>query len=174
MRRIGAIAAIGLSVAAAVAVVASGRELIEELVPLEPLAGTSWIGRFTSTPSPPYDHRIEWNAILSGHVVQWRKRVDELGFAMETFFYWDRELDAVAFTQLTSNGIHAKGIVESSGSGLTLVGVAMQPTGLVSFRQTLEMLEDGTLEDRYFRRAGDAWLPEHVIIYHPNREADRD
>lgn len=109
----------------ALTVLAVSEELVEPLAAFEPLVGTSWIGRFTSSPAPPLDHLIEWKAILDGQVVQWSKCVEALDFAMETFFYWDQELDAVAFTQLTSNGIHGKGVVEIEDGVISLVGVAM-------------------------------------------------
>ena len=156
---------IGLAVVMTLACAAVGQELVGPLAPFEPLVGTSWIGRFTSSPAPPFDHLIEWKAILGGQAVQWTKRVKAVGFAMETFFYWDAELGAVAFTQLTSNGIHGKGVVEFDDGVIALVGVAMQTWGLVEFRQTFEILSDGTLEDRYYTRVGADWSPEHVISY---------
>lgn len=156
---------IGLAVVVTLACAAVGQELVGPLASFEPLVGTSWIGRFTSSPTPPFDHRIEWEAILDGQVVRWAKRVEAVGFAMETYFYWDAELGAVAFTQLTSNGIHGKGVVEFDDGVIALVGVAMQTWGLVEFRQTFEILSDGTLEDRYYTRVGADWSPEHVISY---------
>ena len=131
------------------AVAASGQDLIAELAIFDGLVGTSWTGRFTSTPAPPFDHIIEWNVILGGHVVQWSKRVDALGFSMETFFYWDAELETVAFTQLVSNGIHGKGRVETVEGGIALVGVAMQSFGIVDFKQTFVVTEQGTLAVSY-------------------------
>jgi len=159
--------AIALTVAWTLAVGGAGHEPIGPLAVLAPFLGTSWVGRFTSTSAPPFDHRIETQSILSGQVVRWSRSIDELGFSMGTFFYWDREIDAVAFAQLASDGIHAKGVVEITAAGFALVGVALQPTVMLSFRQTFDILEDGTLEDRCFRRAGDAWLPEHVIVHRP-------
>ncbi|MCK4411147.1 hypothetical protein KAV67_02580 [Candidatus Bipolaricaulota bacterium] len=149
----------------ALTVLAVSEELVEPLAAFEPLVGTSWIGRFTSSPAPPLYHLIEWKAILDGQVVQWSKCVEALDFAMETFFYWDQELDAVAFTQLTSNGIHGKGVVEIEDGVISLVGVAMQTWGIAEFKQTFEIMADGTLEDRYYSRRGTGWSPEHVIVY---------
>ena len=159
-----------LTVVVALAAAALSQELAEPLAAFEPLIGTSWLGRFTSLPAPPFDHRIEWKAILDGHVVQWAKRVEAVDFTMETFFYWDAELGAVAFTQLANNGVHGKGVVEFENGVVTLVGVARQTWGLVEFRQTFEIMEDGTLEDRYYSRCGADWCPEHVIVY--RTEAD--
>jgi len=152
------------------AVAGGGQELVPELAIFEGLVDTSWTGRFTSTPAPPFDHAIEWSVILDGHVVQWSKRVDAVDFSMETFFYWDADLEAVAFTQLVSNGIHGKGYVESIEGGIALVGLAMQMTGIVDFKQTFVLTEEGTLEDRYYTRSGDDWVPEHVIVYRLSRE----
>ncbi len=170
MHRCGSTAAIALAAAVALAVFAMGQQLVAPLAAFEPLVGTSWIGRFTSSPAPPFDHLIEWEAILDGQVIRWSKRVEAVGFAMETFFYWDRELEAVAFTQLTSNGIHGKGVAEIEDGMIVLVGVAMQTWGSVEFRQTFEFMPDGTLEDRYYSRAGMSWSPEHVIVYQTTSE----
>ena len=161
-----------LVVVVALAAAAASRELAEPLTAFEALVGASWIGRFTSSPAPQFDHLIEWEAILGGQVVQWTKRVDAVDFSMETFFYWDTELGAVAFTQLTSNGIHGKGVVEFEDGLIALVGVAMQSWGLVEFRQTFEIMSDGTLEDRYYSRVGTNWSPEHVIVYSLRPGAD--
>jgi len=158
-------ASVVLIAVVALAAAASSQELAEPLAAFEPLIGTSWIGRFTSSPAPPFDHRIAWEAILDGQVVQWTKRVEAVDFTMETFFYWDAELGAVAFTQLANNGIHGKGVVGFEDGVIALVGVAMQTWGLVEFRQTFEVMEDGTLEDRYYSRVGVDWSPEHVIVY---------
>ena len=159
-----------LTVVVALAAAAWSQGLAEPMAAFEPLIGTSWIGRFTSSPAPPFDHRIEWKAILDGRVVQWTKRVEAVDFEMETYFYWDAELGAVAFTQLANNGVHGKGVVEFENGVVTLIGVAMQTLGLVEFRQTFEIMEDGTLEDRYYSRCGADWCPEHVIVY--RTEAD--
>jgi hypothetical protein len=164
------VAPVVLTAVVALAAAALGQGLAEPLAAFEPLIGTSWIGRFTSLPAPLFDHRIEWKAILDGRVVRWTKRVETVDFTMETYFYWDAELGAVAFTQLASNGIHGKGVVEFENGVVTLLGVAMQTCGLVEFRQTFEITEDGTLEDRYYSRAGSDWCPEHVIVY--RTEAD--
>ncbi len=163
-------APIVLTAVVALAVAALSQELAEPLDAFEPLVGTSWIGRFTSSPAPPFDHHIEWKAILNGQVAQWTKHVEAVDFTMETYFYWDAELGTVAFTQLANNGIHSKGVVEFEDRGIALVGVAMQTWGLAEFRQTFEVMEDGTLEDRYYSRCGADWSPEHVIVY--RTEAD--
>lgn len=130
------VAPVVLAAVVALAVAAVSQKLAEPLEAFEPLIGTSWIGRFTSLPAPPCDHRIEWKAVLDGQVVRWTKRVEAVDFSMESYFYWDAELRAVAFTQLTSNGVHGKGVVEYEGGLITLVGVAMQTWGLVEFRQS--------------------------------------
>lgn len=150
---------------AALCVPALAQGLIEELEGFAGLTGTTWVGRFTSEPAPPFDHVIQWEKILSGQAVRWSKRVDAVGFAMETVFYWDGERDAVAFLQLASNGVHGEGIVVFEEAVISLEGQALQPGGRVAFRQTFEILPDGHLEDRYYRRIGDRWAPEHVIVY---------
>jgi len=165
MRQTRGAVATTLTIAWMVALGGAGQQPIGPLAAFEPLVGTSWIGRFASSPAPPFDHWIAWSTLLGGQGVQWSKRVEQMGFSMETFFYWDGELDAIAFIQLASNGIHGKGVVEITDGGFALVGIAMQPTGIVSFRQTFERLSEGVLEDRYFRRTGDGWLTEHVIVY---------
>ena len=154
-----------ISVLAVLATPVVGQGLVDALAPFEPLLGTSWTGRFVSQPAPPGDHSVEWRTILSGQAVQWSKRVEALDFAMETFFYWNAELDAVAFLQLTNRGVVGEGVVAFEGALIALEGVVQQPTGPTEFRQTFELLPDGTLEDRYYRRVGDGWHPEHVIVY---------
>ncbi len=144
---------------------AAATELQDPLAPLGLLVGTSWTGRFVSTPAPPFDHEIEWTAALDGHVVKWMKRVNQIGFAMETMFYWDSEAEVIVFTQLASNGIHSRGTVASDDGRVTLAGYSIHSGELVEFRQTFEIMPDGTLEDRYYSKANDGWIPEHVIVY---------
>jgi len=110
---------------------------------------------------------IEWAAILDGHVVQWSKRVDTLGFAMETFFYWDRAQEVIAFTQLTNRGIHGAGSVIIEDSVVALEGYTLQTGGKTTFRQTFQIMVDGTLEDRYYTLGDAGWVPQHVIVYEP-------
>jgi len=93
------------------------------------------------------------------------KQVDEIGFTMETVFYWDAETEAIAFTQLSNNGIHGRGTVVSENGMITLVGNSIRVGELAEFRQTFEIMPDGTLEDCYYRRAFDSWIPEHIILY---------
>jgi hypothetical protein len=165
-------AALGvLTVVVALAAAALSQELVEPLGAFELLVGTTWIGRFTSSPAAPFDHWIEWKAVLGGQVVQWTKRVEAVDFTMETYFYWDAELRSVAFTQLASNGIHGKGVVEFEDGVIALVGGAMQTLGRVEFRQSFEIMSDGSLEDRYYTRSGSGWCPEHVIVYRTEADA---
>jgi len=144
---------------------ASCEQPIEPLAGFAPLLGTHWMGHFVSLPAPPFEHFITWDLALSGQVIRWLKTVDDVGFVMETYFYWDRIRETIAFVQLCNNGIHGTGVAEVADDTLTLLGVAMQPSGAIEFRQTFEQLEDGALVDRYDTRAGDAWSPEHVIVY---------
>lgn len=133
MHRCTRTALIALVAAIAFPVAVVSQELVGPLAAFEPLVGTSWIGRFTSSPAPPFDHLIEWRAILDGQVVQWSKRVVEF-----------------------ENGL------------IALVGVVMQAWGIAESRQRFEIMPDGTLEDRYYSRAGTGWSPEHVIVYRPS------
>ncbi len=145
----------------------SGEQPIEPLAGFSPLLGTRWIGHFTSSPAPPFEHCITWDLTLSGQVVRWLKTVDAVGFSMETYFYWDRIHDTIAFVQLSNNGNHSTGTAEVLDGALMLVGIAMQSSGTVEFRQTFERWEDGSLVDRYYTRKDDTWSPEHVIVYAP-------
>jgi len=145
---------------------------IDELTIFEPFVGTSWIGRFQDRTVIQADHLIDWTTLLDGQAVRWSKRVEELGFTMETTFSWDREREAIAFTQLASNGNHGEGTAAAEGCLLVLVGVSRQASGALEFRQTFEIMDDGALEDRYYRRAGDGWSPSHVIVYHRLQETE--
>ena len=144
---------------------ATAIDLQDTLAPFESLVGTSWIGHFISTPAPPFEHEIEWNSTLRGHVIQWSKLVYALDFTMETFFFWDAEADTIVFTQLSSNGVHSRGTVESQDGKIELVGTIMHPWGVEEFRQTFEIMPDGTLTDRYYRQGVSGWIPTHVIVY---------
>ena len=164
--RVAVVFALGLAVAA------SAQAPIDELAVFEPFANSTWVGRFQDPRAPRVDHVIEWNAILDGQVVRWTKYVEALGFSMETTFYWDWEIAAVSFVQLASNGSHAQGVAMAEGDRLVLLGVSAQPLGSVEFRQTFEIMADETLEDRYYRRAGEGWAPQHVIVYRRLQKAE--
>ena len=174
MRRVGPSTWVALIAVLLVAAGAAAQEPIDEMAIFEPLLGSAWAGRFQDSSAPQVDHVVEWNTILDGQVVRWSKRVDALGFEMETTFYWDRELAVVTFVQLASSGVHGQGTAWMEEGRLVLSGVSGQTSGAVEFRQTFEILADGTLEDRYFRRAGDAWAPQHVIVYDRVRKEDHE
>jgi len=148
------------------------QDLTSTLAAFVPLIGPSWIGDFISRPSLSFDHFMEWSVILDGQVVQWSKRVPEIGFIRETFFYWDEDLAAVAFTQLANNGRHGKGVVEVDDSVITLVGIATSTAEVVEFRQSFQITDDGTLEDRFFSLKNGVWELEHVIIYHQSQAVE--
>jgi len=153
------------------AVIASAQPPIDELAIFETFVDTAWTGRFQDVRAPQVDHVIEWSAILDGQAVRWSKRVDALGFSMETTFYWDRERAAVAFVQLGNNGVHGHGTAWLEDNLLVVVGVSRQASGSVAFRQTFEILADGSLEDRYYRKSQEVWAPQHVVVYHRSSES---
>lgn len=165
MRRCTSSILVALIAVASMAVASLAQELIDDPAIFEPLVGTTWSGRFQDHRVTQAEHVIEWNAILGGQVVRWSKRVEELGFSMETFFYWDSAIGTLAFVQFASNGNHGEGVVEMEDRTLVLIGISMHAAGSMGFKQTFEIMEDGALEDRYFRRAEDGWAPQHVIIY---------
>jgi len=158
---------IAMIVVAWMALVSMAQELVDELAMFEPLVGTAWSRRFQDHWVTQSEHVIEWEATVGGQVVRWSKRVEELGFSMETFFYWDSAAGRVAFVQFASNGNHGEGVVETEGRVLVLIGTSKRGSTSMEFKQTFEIVEDGTLEDRYFSRAGDGWAAEHVIVYCP-------
>ena len=174
MRRVGPSKSIAPMIVLLIAACVAAQAPIDEMAIFQPLLGSAWVGRFRDPSAPQVDHVIEWSTILDGQVVRWSKRVDALGFEMETTFYWDRELATVRFIQFASNSVHAQGTARTEKGALVLLGVSEQPSGSFEFRQTFEILADGTLEDRYFRRAGDAWAPQHVIAYDRARKEDHE
>ena len=170
MHRYAATMLIAVISVALLAAVSLGQEPVDELSIFRPLIGTGWSGHFQDSWATQADQVIEWKTILNGQVVRWSKQVEELGFSMETYFYWNPGLGSIAFVQLCSNGNHGEGAVETEDHVLALVGISNQASRAVEFRQTFEITADGTLEDRYFSRSGDGWAPQHVIVYSPAQE----
>lgn len=144
---------------------AAAQELATPLAGFSPFIGIPWTGRVVSHPTPPGDHALAWAVTLNGHVVTASKTVTPVGFSLEILFYWDKELDCVAFVQLSSNGLHAKGTAEVVDGVITLEGLAGQAEGMRPFRQTFQILPDGTLEDRWYAGSAAGWIPQHVIVY---------
>ena len=141
------------------------RELSEHLRFLEPLLDREWVGHYTDEETAHFIHVLRWELVHGGHVVRMTKQVEELGFAVETLYYWDPDSSNVAYVTVTNRGQVSTGTAVAQGDTIELLGQDLTADGQVAYRYAFYITGDGILEDRFSRRTGDGWEERHLIRY---------
>lgn len=131
---------------------------------LQPFLGAPWSGHYSDPETAHLLHESVWEPILDGRSVRLTKRVDELAFVSETIFYWDPGRRLVAFLTVTNRGQISRGTAILEGGAILLEGVSVREDGDRPFRLTYRLLDDGTLEDRFYLKQGDAWNQRHLVL----------
>jgi Tol biopolymer transport system component len=166
-----AIAVTGVAADSSVADSLAAGELYEPLRVLGPLLNTDWVGWFTE--GPEVDHICRWEPAVDGRAVRYTKRVPEMGFSIEGFYYWDPAGEEIGFTHLTSNGFVSRGTVSTEGNQIVLTGTSASEERSTEFKMTFEVTPDGRLHDRFYSRSGEGWRPGHHIVYSPMGVVER-
>ncbi len=150
--------------AAAVSFSAAGGELNEHLSGFKPMLAERWVGHY-SPDSEGMTHIVSWQPMLGGQAVRFAKNVPEIGFSMETWFFWNPTNERVELFSLTSKGHVTQGTVAfPSGT----VEIHLWETGPIETPQTrliFRVDQDGKLYDEFFRRTNDGWHRGHLVIY---------
>jgi hypothetical protein len=166
MRGYLTLALVILAMMAALSPAAGGTDaLSEHLQFFEPLLGRKWIGHYTDEETAHFEHAVRWESAYGGNVVRMVKRVDELDFAMETLYYWEPDSSRVTYVTVTNRGQVSTGTAAARGDTILLLGEDITADGRAPYRYTFFVSDDGSLEDRFFRPAGEGWTERHLIRY---------
>jgi len=142
----------------------TARELGDNLAILGPFIGETFVGHYSNPEDSHYVHVVTFEPILDGQAVRMSKTVDELSFAMETLYYWDEERQQVAFLSTTNKGQVSRGVVLPDNGRVVLQGESVRQNGNREYKQSYHVSSEGTLEDRFFLKSGDAWQQRHLIV----------
>jgi hypothetical protein len=146
-------------------------ELSDHLSFIHQLIGKAWLGHYDNPDDAHLNHHQRWEPILEGQAVRATKRVPEVNFTKETVYYWDPSQEAVRFLSLTSKGQVSTGSVSDENGRIVLIGSRIEASGGKEFKFSFEVLQDGTLEDRFYLKANGEWMQGHLIRYASDAEA---
>jgi hypothetical protein len=150
-----------------------GQELADPLQMLAPLLGKTWVGHYVDSPADQHlTHIVRWEAALDGQAVRQTKEVPELGFSLESFYYWDWERKEVVFLTLTSRGFNSHGVAHSERGSIIMLGLNLGSDSAREFKLRFDLLPGDRLRDRFFLKQDDGWEQRHLIEYAAQISAD--
>lgn len=132
---------------------------------LKPLLDRKWTGQYQDPPGRDVVHEVSWELVQQGHAIRFTREVPAGDFSKESLYYWDAESDRIVFITISSTGNLAKGTVVVEDDMLILEGISYRGNESPTFRQTFQMLEDGTLEDMYYTLVHGKAYQGHRIWY---------
>ncbi len=130
--------------------------------------GKSWEGHYVDSEDSLLIHELKWEFILNSKGAKETKSVPEVGFEMETYFYYDWEKNQISFLSLINKEMNSNGKVVAEGPKIILEGKTFYSGGSSEFKKTFEVNEDGKLIDEFYRKKGDGWIRGHLIEYFQN------
>lgn len=140
--------------------------LRQELSILKPLVGKIWVCE-TQDPSGQMTlHMLfRYEPMHDGKVLQYYQETKELNNRNDGYFYYDPDKKEIAFLTLNSNGNIATGNLKEEGGKILKYGYTVFPNRKLEFRNTLEIMSDGSLVDKYFRFEDGEWKAGHSRTY---------
>jgi len=142
-------------------VVAQAGDLEQSLEFLQPLLNKTWVGGYVNSPDSDLEITMRWEPILGGQAVRRTIDVPGLSFSAETYIYWDRKEERVAFLTLNTRGLTSVGTAAKEGETITLRGRTYWPDRVMEFRTVVEVLPDGKLRDLYYHMENGEWVQGH-------------
>ena len=127
--------------------------------------GKNWTGHYIDSEDSLYVHKIKWENILNSKGVKETKNVAELGFEMETYFYFDWDKNQISFLSLVNKEMNSTGKVLVDNSTIILEGKTFFNNGSNIFKKTYRINEDGKMIDSFYRKKGNIWIKGHLIEY---------
>lgn len=155
---------------------APAEDLDESLDFLQPLLNKTWVGGYVDSSDRDLEITMRWEPILGGKAVRRTVDVPALQFSGETYFYWDRNEERVAFLMLNTRGLTSTGTAAQDGRAVTLRGKTYWPDRVMDFRAVVEVLPDGKLKDLFYRMENGEWVEGHhqeFVAMPPGKEVAR-
>jgi hypothetical protein len=127
--------------------------------------GSSWTGNYQNSEDSLIVHFIEWKFDLAKHLVIQSKKVPELNFLRDTYFFIDMETGMLSFLTFMNKDLVSKGRVTAENNIIILNGITYFDSGKYEFKQSFKINENGCLEDFFFRKTNGKWKQGHFIKY---------
>ena len=131
----------------------------------ETFVGHKWIGHYINSDDSALVHYITWEYCLDSNYVKQIKEVPEVGFKMESYFYWDYEKKQISSLSLLNKEILSKGRVQHNKEKLEIYERTFFGEGYSDSKKTFEITEAGNLKDCFYRKKSNKWIQRHLIIY---------
>jgi hypothetical protein len=137
----------------------------EQLKFFEVFMDHQWKGHYINSEDSALLHELSWEYGLDSSYVKQTKIVQEVDFKMETYFYWDYELNQISSLSLLNKQMISKGKVFFKENKLMHFYEAYFNGGSNSSKQTFGLDENDQLSDYFYRQKSDDWIEGHFIIY---------
>ena len=131
----------------------------------KPFANIQWVGHYVNSSDSTLNHYIKWEFSLDSSYVIQTKEVPELSFKMETYFYWDYELNQISTLSLLNRDMISKGRIELNNKKLEIYCRTFYPGGNRDSKQTWQINENGEVKDYFYKHESNEWIQGHLIIY---------
>ncbi|MCK5079732.1 MAG: hypothetical protein KAR09_07290 [Bacteroidales bacterium] len=131
----------------------------------KPLTGKNWEGHFVNSEDSIYTHHIKWEYMPGFKAVKETKSVPDLGFEMETFYYFDWEKNHISYLSLVNKDMISTGYVIIENSNIILEGQTFFEGGSSEFKKSFELNDNGILVDKFYRKKEGSWVRGHLIEY---------
>lgn len=137
----------------------------ETLQMFKDYTGSKWIGHYQNSEDSSLTHIVQWKYGIDEHIVKMIKSVPELGFKMETNYYYDYEKNQISFISFTNKSINSKGKAEVSDKKIMLTGKTYFNGGFSNFEMNYEIDDTGKLIDKFYRIKNNNRIQGHLIEY---------
>lgn len=144
------------------------------LAPLEPLLDREWKGMLPSPDgSEAWEQTCRFESIWDGKVIRYLRSTPAINSYEEGFLYWDDIARKIAFFSIHSSAVYCRAFLSVEKNVITFEGKMSWPAPPANpgvkqsydFRNTLELVSDSAMIDRWFQNAFGPWRPGHVISF---------
>jgi len=143
---------------------AASQGLDDRLRVLQPLVGLRCVGILSDI-----EVSMRMESILNGKAIKRTSAATAIDYSDETIIYWDIERHELAFFEVTTRGHVARGTVTAKEGIVVFHGRLVMPERTSEFRNTYELMSDGTIKDDWHNLEGEEWVLGHSIDCVPER-----
>ncbi len=129
------------------------------------MVGSTWEGHYVDSEDSALTHYISWEYCLDSSYVKQIKEVPDVGFKMETYYYWDYENNQISSLSLLNKEMISVGVVKELNEKIVIFSKTYFPNGKNESKTVFEIDDNGILNDYFFRKKSDRWIRGHLIKY---------
>jgi hypothetical protein len=137
----------------------------EHLKLFHKIVDKDWVGHYVESEDSHYVHKLNFEFILDGNAIVETKKVDELGFEMITYYFYDWEINEISFLSLLNKEMNSSGRITVNNSTFTLEGNNYFQSGSSQFKRKYEVTKHGIFYDFFYIKKGNSWVQSHLIEY---------